>query len=78
MDTCPGVSCVLPRVVCHNGYQTWHREYDDQVVEWLKEHDQATTEEFLSFILGLYIQKESQKMFPDADQLIQMTIEEIK
>jgi RHS repeat-associated protein len=62
----------------HNGYQTWHREYDDQVVEWLKEHDQATIEEFLSFLQGLYSQTDLQQKFPDADQLIQMTIEEIK
>ena len=62
----------------HNGYQTWHREFDDKVVRWLKENDQATIEEFLSFLQGLYNQTDLQQKFPDADQLIQMTMEEIK
>ncbi|HMT19662.1 MAG TPA: RHS repeat-associated core domain-containing protein, partial [Promineifilum sp.] len=55
----------------HRGYQTWHRAYDDQVVDWLIEHETATSDEFLAFLTNLYSSSEMQRRFPQAVEILQ-------
>ncbi|MFY0575861.1 hypothetical protein ACN28S_17190 [Cystobacter fuscus] len=49
----------------HNGYQKWHRDVDDEVVEWLKRTDKATPEEFEAFLRQLYNRPEMRTRFPN-------------
>ena len=62
----------------HNGYQTWHRTYDDKIVEWLTANKDATPEKFLNYMLDLYNETDMQDKFPDAYKLIEMGLEEMK
>ena len=62
----------------HNGYQQWHRLYDATVVRWLQSNTQATPDQFLNFMKGLYQNAELLKRFPDAWKLIQMGLEELQ
>jgi hypothetical protein len=34
----------------HCGYQRWHRQVDKEVVKWLKDHREASPEEFESYL----------------------------
>jgi RHS repeat-associated protein len=38
----------------HNGFETWHREYENKVIEWLKTHEKATQEDFENWLRWLY------------------------
>jgi len=60
----------------HNGYQAWHRPYDQEVVNWLSDNPRATPEQFLSSMRDLYQRTEMDKRFPQAWQQLQMAIEE--
>ena len=57
----------------HQGYQTWHRLYDNEVVKWLADpaHAYATREEFLSFLYELYSRPDMLERFPDALKLLE-------
>ncbi len=48
----------------HRGYQGWHREYDQQVVEWLDSHPNATPEEFEGYLTDTYNGPEMLERFP--------------
>jgi RHS repeat-associated protein len=64
----------------HTGYQTWHRLYDDEVVEWLENpvNEKATAEQFLQFLRSIYERPDMQERFPGATQLIDMVMEELQ
>ncbi len=49
----------------HCGYQQWHRDVDKEVVEWLKDHDKATPEEFMKLLRDIYNRKEMLERFPN-------------
>jgi hypothetical protein len=49
----------------HNGYEKWHRELDDKIVNWLKEHDKATEKEFIEFLKKTYKASDLAKRFPE-------------
>jgi len=53
----------------HWGYQTWHRELDDEVVKWLSnpKNAQATPEEFLKFLQELYQRPDIKARIPNVD-----------
>ena len=38
----------------HNGYETWHRNYERQVNNWLDQHLEATPAEFEAYLTNLY------------------------
>jgi len=57
--------------ISHRGYQKWHRAYDDEVVEWLIEHQDATPEEFLHFMQEVYARPGMQWRFPNASNQIE-------
>ena len=50
----------------HRGYQTWHRAYDDEVVDWLARNREATREQFLRFLRDIYARPEMKQRFPNA------------
>ncbi len=60
----------------HKGYQEWHRNYDDEVVKWLKDNPDVDVDEFLLYIQQVYQSSEMSRRFPNADAFIQMIIEE--
>jgi hypothetical protein len=49
----------------HNGYQKWHRDVDDEVINWLERTGKATPEEFETFLRQLYNRPEMRARFPD-------------
>jgi hypothetical protein len=49
----------------HNGYQSWHRDVDDEVIEWLAQHQAATPEEFEASLRQIYDRPEMRARFPD-------------
>jgi hypothetical protein len=49
----------------HCGYQEWHREVDTEVIEWLKEHEKATPEQFMKMLRELYNRPDMLKRFPN-------------
>ncbi len=53
----------------HWGYQTWHRELDDEVVKWLSDpkRAEATPEEFLKFLQELYQRPDIKARIPGVD-----------
>jgi hypothetical protein len=55
----------------HRGYETWHREIDSEVVDWLTEHPNTTKEEFTDFLQQVYSRPDIQKRFPDAVELLE-------
>ena len=62
----------------HNGYEAWHRAYDQDVVNWLSDNPRALPGQFLGFMQDLYKRTEMDERFPQAWQLLQMAIEELK
>jgi hypothetical protein len=64
--------------VSHNGYQDWHRVYDQTVVDWIKKNPEASAKDFLEMMQDLYKESDMEKRFPDAWELLQMAIEEIE
>ncbi len=48
----------------HCGYQRWHREVDDEVVEWLTEHPKVTPKGFEDYLRELYSRPEMRARFP--------------
>ena len=48
----------------HQGYQNWHREHDDKIVNWLKSRPGATPRQFEAFLRKLYREPDMRKRFP--------------
>ena len=46
----------------HNGYETWHRNYERQVKKWLKDFPEATPAQFEAYLFDLY--KTDQQLAP--------------
>lgn len=49
----------------HRGYQTWHRQLDAEVVDWLARNPNATTTSFERFLQGRYGQADLLERFPN-------------
>jgi hypothetical protein len=49
----------------HRGYQTWHRQLDAEVVDWLASNPNATTTAFEQFLRGRYAQEDLIARFPN-------------
>ncbi len=49
----------------HCGYQKWHRDVDLEVMMWLREHEKATPEQFMSKLREIYSRKEMLERFPN-------------
>jgi RHS repeat-associated protein len=51
-------------LAAHNGYQKWHRDLDDEIVSWIRNHENATEDEFLRYLDGVYNRPEIKSRFP--------------
>ena len=49
----------------HCGYQRWHREVDDEVVEWLRTNGTATARKFEEYLREIYSRPEMLARFPN-------------
>jgi RHS repeat-associated protein len=49
----------------HRGYQTWHRQLDAEVADWLARNPNATTTQFERFLQGRYTQPDLLERFPN-------------
>ncbi len=49
----------------HKGYQTWHRKLDEQVADWVKDHQRATPKDFEAYLHNLYAEKRLMDIFPN-------------
>jgi hypothetical protein len=49
----------------HCGYQRWHRDVDDEVIEWLTEKSKATPKQFEAFLREIYSRPEMRARFPN-------------
>ena len=38
----------------HRGYQKWHRQYDDVMVDWMQKHPNASAGEFINKLNSVY------------------------
>lgn len=48
----------------HCGYQSWHRDVDAEVVEWLETNGKVTPEEFETFLREIYNRAAIRARFP--------------
>jgi hypothetical protein len=55
---------VDPLEESHCGYQRWHRDVDEEVVEWLETERRATPQQFEKFLREIYNRPEMRKRFP--------------
>jgi hypothetical protein len=49
----------------HRGYQRWHRELDDEVVQWIRGNRDKNGDDFLAFLKGLYERPDIKARFPN-------------
>ena len=49
----------------HSGYQQWHRDLDDEVIEWLATYRTATPAQFEAYLRHRYTQPDLRARFPD-------------
>jgi hypothetical protein len=48
----------------HCGYQEWHRNVDDEVINWLNRYSKATPKEFMDKLRDIYSRPEMRERFP--------------
>jgi hypothetical protein len=48
----------------HCGYQDWHRDVDDEVIDWLDDYPKATSKEFMDKLREIYGRPEMKARFP--------------
>jgi hypothetical protein len=49
----------------HRGYQRWHRELDNEVVEWIRKNPTKNADDFLAYLRELYKRPDLAERFPD-------------
>jgi hypothetical protein len=49
----------------HCGYQEWHRKVDQEVIDWIEEHPDATQEQFMRFLREIYKRPKMLERFPN-------------
>ncbi|MCY1079957.1 hypothetical protein [Archangium lansingense] len=52
-------------LLSHCGYQQWHRDVDNEVVEWLKSQKRATPRQFEEKLREIYDRPEMRARFPN-------------
>ncbi len=48
----------------HCGYQSWHRDVDEEVVAWIRREREATVEQFEAFLREIYSRPAMRARFP--------------
>lgn len=51
----------------HKGYQTWHRQYDKMVVDYIEAYPNLTPSKFQSYLHDLYQQPWLQQQIPNVN-----------
>ncbi|MBN1795038.1 MAG: hypothetical protein JW804_00035 [Sedimentisphaerales bacterium] len=51
-------------IASHNGYETWHRQLDKEVVNWVEKNSKATTSQFESYLKNRYQKSDLINRFP--------------
>ncbi|MEA4826009.1 MAG: polymorphic toxin-type HINT domain-containing protein, partial [Clostridium sp.] len=54
-------------VDAHKGYQQWHRDVDNTVVDWLQNNPKATEQQFKNFLNKLYQNPDISKRIPNVN-----------
>lgn len=54
----------------HCGYQEWHRNVDDEVIDWLDKTPNATPRDFMDKLREIYSRPEMLARFPDALRIL--------
>jgi len=49
----------------HKGYQEWHRNVDNEVVQWLRSREDATIQEFTGLMMKIYQRPEISGRVPN-------------
>jgi len=49
----------------HNGYQHWHRQVDEEVIQWLAANSTATARQFEAFLRTIYARPAMLARFPN-------------
>jgi RHS repeat-associated protein len=62
----------------HKGYQTWHRLYDDEIVEWIRKAGDVTDCDFVNHLVDVYKQNDMTKRFPNAVQQLSDALGRLK
>jgi hypothetical protein len=55
----------------HRGYQSWHRELDEEISKWIYDNRKATPENFEAYLRSLYERPELKQRFPNGFEAIQ-------
>jgi RHS repeat-associated protein len=50
----------------HSGYQRWHIDLDDEIVDWIRTNPTATPQQFEAYLQGVYRRSEIMQSFPNA------------
>ncbi len=51
-------------VAAHHGYQTWHRIYDNDIVDWIRRNPSATANDVMRFLNRYYSRPDMRDRFP--------------
>ena len=49
----------------HQGYQQWHRDVDNQLINWISSNPNATPQDFIDYLLWRYSQPDLMARFPN-------------
>ncbi|MEO8268990.1 MAG: hypothetical protein ABI557_04670 [Aureliella sp.] len=52
-------------LTAHRGYQRWHRDLDDEVGEYIRNHPNITLSTFVDYLKGVYDRPDIKARFPD-------------
>jgi len=48
----------------HCGYQQWHRDVDNEVIDWLRRNPKATHQQFMDKLREIYSRPDMKARFP--------------
>lgn len=62
----------------HRGYQAWHHAYNDKVILWLQENQDASRGQFLKYLTGIYRRPDMRQRFPQRRQILSRCPEKLR
>jgi hypothetical protein len=49
----------------HNGFENWHRDLDNEIAKWIRDHKQATPASFERYLRERYARPDLKARFPN-------------
>jgi len=49
----------------HCGYQDWHRKLDEEIAKWVRDHAEATAQQFEAYLREVYSRPDLVTRFPN-------------